>query len=186
MQLPVIVSDRSWHRLKAARAASIPTYYGEILAEAAEHQIERTHFGQMIAATDSHAYNTLVCTDLAPSFGREHVFQVGRHESDERDPHDIAISLGGRTLMKAGYDLDCLLARLAQGWQFRKTKLTPEFDFDALQRTLPPDAQFILSVDAAGRVHFATIHAGLHPGPGDNVLTFGPQKESAATESGMT
>lgn len=174
IELPVMLADRSWYQLKRAREAGLPSYYGEILSEAAEHRLDRAQFGQMIAATDSHAYNTLVCTDLGPTFGRQHVFQVGRLESEEQDPQDIATALGGRTLMKAGYDLESLLARLRAGWVFRKTKLTEAFDFEAYQATLPAEAQFILSLNPGGTVYFATINSGPNPAAGDMVLSFGP------------
>lgn len=174
MEIPVMIADRSWWRLKGAREASIPTYYGEILAEAAEHKLDYVRFGYLIAATDSHAYNTLVCTDLGPSFGRQNVFQIGRMESQELDPRDIALTLGGRTLMKAGFDLGALMSRLAEGWSFRKTKLTDEFDFDSYRSTLASDAQVILLARPNGRLTFVTIGSGASPSTGDTVLAFCP------------
>jgi hypothetical protein len=172
LEIGTIIADRSWRQLKPARDAAIPTYYGEILAEAAEHRLEHALFGQVIAATDSHSYNTLVCTDLGPQFGRQHVFQVGRLESDELDPEEIALSLGGRTLMKAGYDLDSLIDKLRDGWTFRKTKLSDEFDFKAFTDSLPEDAQIILSVALNGTLHFATVSGNLEPAAGASLLTF--------------
>ena len=176
MEIPVMVADRNWRNLKSARDAAIPTYYGEILAEAAEHRLDHARFGEMIAATESDSYNTLVCTDLGPSFGRQHVFQIGRLESQEMDPNDIALSLGGRTLMKAGYDLDSLIRRLGEGWTFRKTKLTAEFDFDAYQATLAQGDQVILAMRPDARLSFATVHSGPRPGAGDTVLAFVQEK----------
>ena len=172
MEIPVMIADRSWRTLKAARDGAIATYYGEILAEAAEHRLDHASYGEMIAATESDSYNTLVCTDLGPSFGRQHVFQIGRMESQENDPNDIALSLGGRTLMKAGYDLDSLVRRLSEGWTFRKTKLTEEFDFEAYRATLSDEDQLILALKPNDRLSFATVNSGPRPGPGDTVLAF--------------
>jgi len=172
MDIPVLVTDRSWRALKAARDAGFPVWYGEILAEAAGHRLDAARYGELIAATESDAYNTLVCTDLAPSFGREHVFQIGRMESQELDPNDVALSLGGRTLLKAGHDLDSLERRLAEGWSFRKTRLSAEFDFDAYTSTLAEDDQWIVAVKPDARLSFATVNTGLRPGPGDSVVAF--------------
>jgi NhaP-type Na+/H+ or K+/H+ antiporter len=172
MQIPVMIADRSWRALKPARDAAVGTYYGEILAEAAEHRLDHARFGQMIAATDSHSYNTLVCTDLGPSFGRQHVFQVGRVEGGEQDPNDIAASLGGRTLMPAGYDLETLEALIAKGWTFRKTKISDEFGFEAYSASLPTDSQVILAAKPSGEVMFATVNNGIRPASNDTVLAF--------------
>jgi hypothetical protein len=172
LSITTTIADRSWRQLKAARDAAVPTYYGEILAEAAEHRLDHALFGQVIAATDSHSYNTLVCTDLGPQFGRQHVFQIGRLESDELDPEEIALSLGGRTLMKAGHDLDSLLEKLRDGWTFRKTKLSDEFDFATFSASLAADAQIILSASLNGSLNFATVNGSFVPSAGASLLTF--------------
>ncbi len=171
LDVEVMIADNSWWRLKLARQAAIPTYYGEILAEATEHKLDQARFGQLIAATESDSYNTLVCTDLGPAFGRQHVFQIGRMESQELDPGDVALSLGGRTLMKAGYDLDLLTRRLDEGWNFRKTKLTDEFDFARYLESLPDDAELLLALTSGGQLNFATVNAGPTARPGDTVIS---------------
>jgi NhaP-type Na+/H+ or K+/H+ antiporter len=184
LSISTMIADRSWRQLKPARDMAIPTYYGEILAEAAEHRLDHASFGQVIAATDSHSYNTLVCTDLGPQFGRQHVFQVGRLESEELDPEEIALSLGGRTLMKSGHDLDSLLDKLRQGWTFRKTKLSEEFDFAAFVASLPAESQIILFVAANGTLHFATVNGNLNPPAGAFLLTFTKKDEKVPPEHG--
>jgi len=174
LDVEVTIADNSWWRLKPARQAAVPVYYGEILAEATEHKLDHARFGHLIAATESDAYNTLVCTDLGPAFGRQHVFQIGRMESQELDPKDVALTLGGRTLMRAGYDLDSLARRLEQGWNFRKTTLTDEFDFERYHRTLPDDAQLLLSLRPDRKLSFAAVDTGPVPGPGDTIISFAP------------
>jgi NhaP-type Na+/H+ or K+/H+ antiporter len=174
MELPAMVADKTWGRLKPARDAAIPVYYGEILAEAAEHRLEHARYSDLIAATDSNSYNTLVCTDLAPIFGRQHVFQIGRMASQELDPNDIAMTLGGRTLTRDGLGFEELNDRVAQGWHFRKTKLSEEFDFDKYRETLAEGAQLLFALKARGELSFATVNSGPLPAAGDTVIAFSP------------
>ena len=183
LDIPVMIADRSWWRLKAARQADIPLYYGEILAEAAAYRIDHARFGELIAATAGDSYNTLVCTDLAPIFGRQHVFQIGRMQSQEVDPNDIAVTLGGRTLLKSGLHHDALVARISEGWVFRKTKLTDEFGFDDYRAKLPADAELIFAFKADGRLSFATVNSGPRPGTGDVVVAFVKPPEVAQPAS---
>jgi hypothetical protein len=174
ISVPVMIADRSWWRLGAARRENVPIYYGEILAEAASYRIDHARFGELIAATAGDSYNALVCTDLAPVFGRQHVFQIGRMKSQEDDPNDIAVSIGGRTLLKSGLSHDALIERIATGWTFRKTKLTAEFGFDDYYATLPDTAELLCALKPDGRVSFATVNTGPRPGPGDTVFAFVP------------
>lgn len=174
MAIPTMIADRAWRRLKPVREAKIETYFGEILSEAASHSLDIDRFGYLIAATENDSYNTLVCTDFAPEFGRQNVFQIGRMKEQEDNPKDVAITLGGRTLLKSGSAHDVLQHRLNHGWVFRKTKLSEEFDFDTYYRGLPQDAELLFALKAAGSLSFATVNAGGLPRAGDTVVAFTP------------
>lgn len=121
----VLITDPNRDHLRTARAQGIHTFYGDILGEAAENNVEFIAYGAILAASDNDAYNTLVATDLAPEFGREKIWQLARHNED-RARHTLPTQLGGqpiagnRTL--AGY-----LDLLAEGWIFRTTRLTEQY-----------------------------------------------------------
>jgi hypothetical protein len=84
------------------------------------------------------------------------------------------LTLGGRTLMKAGYDLESLMRRLDEGWSFRKTTLSDEFSFDRLCSTLSEQAQVLLALKEDGDLNFATVDASSVPRDGDTVISFVP------------
>lgn len=77
--------------------------------------------------------------------------------------------------MKAGFDLDSLNRRLADGWVFRKTTLTDEFNFDAYRASLPEEAQLLFALKADKQLSFATVNTGPDPSAGDTVISFGPE-----------
>ena len=124
--VPVLVADRNWYRLRAARTAELPIFHGEILSEAAEHNLDLNAYETLIAASDNDAYNALVCTDFAPEFGRNNVFQVGR-DSDGRDGRDLPATLGGRPFA-GGLRFAELSARVAKGEGFVVASATAEGD----------------------------------------------------------
>ncbi|CUH77219.1 cation:proton antiporter [Tropicibacter naphthalenivorans] len=137
MELPVLIADPNHAHLRAAREAGIETFFGDILSEVAEHRLDAAAFEKMICATDNDAYNTLVATDIAPEFGRENVYQVKRvRQTSSR--HALPATLGGR---KIGGDETYFEAnaRLAEGWEFRVTRLSEEFTLDDW-RTQHPEA----------------------------------------------
>ena len=93
--LPILIADRNRSRLFRARQAGFETYFGEILSESAEHHLDLSRFGTLIAATDNDAYNALVCTDFGPELGRARVFRLGQEEG-KRD--ELASTLSGQRL----------------------------------------------------------------------------------------
>ena len=84
LNVPVLIAGPNRSRLRSARDAGLPVFYGDVLSEAAEHSVEIMSFGRIVAVSDNDAYNTLVATDLAPEFGRENVFQLGRLKSESK------------------------------------------------------------------------------------------------------
>lgn len=135
--ITAVVSDPNHGHLRAARAAGLETFTGDVLSEAAEFRLDFQRFGAAIMATDNDAYNTLVATDLAHEMGRDAVFQLTREKAD-RPRHQLPATLGGRTFDTSATYAD-LVARVRQGWRSRVTNLTEEFTLDHW-RAEHPDA----------------------------------------------
>lgn len=174
MELPVMIVDRNWSHLQEPRYLGLDVYYGEILSEVAEHHVDLDRFGYLIAATDNDDYNALLCTDFGPEFGRSNVFQVGRPGRDD-ERHGLAVTVGGRALLSDIGGLPELNARLAAGWQFRKTTLSDDFGEQAL-RDDHKEAHLLL---ARRNHHLVWLTADTPPklSTGDVVLSFGPGEQ---------
>lgn len=171
VEIPVLMTDPNFIRLRKARAAGIDTFSGDILSEAAEQRVELVSYATLIAATENDAYNTLVTTDLAPEFGRENVFQVMREKS-ESSRHQLPRTLGGRPL-----GLDATHAELrqlvAEGWQFRSTRLSEEFTLENW-RTESPDARLLAQITTSGEIKFMRKNEEFKGGAGIQVIALRP------------
>ena len=177
----MLMIDRNWHRLGPARAAGIPTWYGELLSEAAEHAIDLNRYGTLIAATDNDDYNALVCTDLGAELGRDRVLQVGRHEASEGEDA-LHVTLGGRTLLESGASLDLLELRLSRGWVFQATALEDGSTRETLRDALHEKTEIVAILRRTG-LDMTSMGRGPKPQPGDTVLSFGPPTDTD-TDSG--
>jgi hypothetical protein len=184
--MPVLLADTNWNRLAGARQAGVPVYFGEILSEAAEHKLEVSRYGALIAASDNDAYNALVCTDLGPEMGRSNVFQLGRaraQNGEERaERHQLHFTVGGRTLFRDGLDYYQLHGKLVQGWEFSRTKLSDTFDFDAFLASRPEDTRILFAVKTNGRLSFSTTAERAKAAPGDVIIAFGPPSKDRTAE----
>ena len=175
MEIPVMIADANWNRLREAREAGIPTYFGEILAEAAEHKVDFGRYGALIAATDNDAYNSLVCTDFGPEIGRGNVFQIGRAKRGENGRNALPATIGGQPLFEAGTGFSELRLRIGEGWGFSRTKLTSEYGIEDFLAARGEDAAILLLLKASGKVVIGTKAAAKQAEPGDTLLGFGPK-----------
>ena len=175
LEVPVTVADRTWRVVKEARQKGIETFYGDPLSEHAHHEMELNRYGAVIAATNNDAYNALVCTDLGPEIGRNHVFQIGTSR-DMPEKHALSFTIGGRPLLSPGLELYELNSRIRQGWEFRSTKITNEHTYEDFEARKQEEAQVILWIDSAGDLVFQGSDFDATPGEGSTLLQFTPAR----------
>ncbi len=173
LEVPVMIADNSWQRLGPARHQGIPTYHGEILSEATEERLDLTQFQVLAAATDNEAYNALVCNEFAPELGRDNVHQLG-DASDDDDPRALPESLRGRALFASGIGVEGIMEREEQGWSFRKTRVSEQFDHEAALDALPEGGEMLLLKRKAGALRFFTHASRPTAQPGDTILSYVP------------
>jgi NhaP-type Na+/H+ or K+/H+ antiporter len=171
---PVLVADMSWQRLALARREGLSVYHGEILNEATEHTLDLTPYRVLVAVTDNEAYNTLVCSEFAPEIGTDSVYQLGA--VPDGDWRALPASLRGRSLFANGLGVEDLRQRQKEGWVFRKTRLSEQFNFEDAQDTLPPAAEMLLILRPGGQLRFFTHAAAPKPTAGDIVISYSPPK----------
>lgn len=175
--VPVLVADASWRRLRPAREAGLQTYYGELLSEVTEHHLELNRYGVLLAVGGNEAHNALVCTDLAPEMGRAAIYQVNARGKDDDNRRALSYTLQGRTLLKSAAPLDQLMNRHFAGWRFRKATLSEEFTPEAYQKSLAKDAETV-AIIRRGNVLIESPEAPLRPAVGDVVIYYSPPSDA--------
>nr|WP_279639116.1 sodium:proton antiporter [Sphingomicrobium sediminis] len=172
LDVPVMISDTSWQRLGAARNEKLPTFHGEILAEATEEELDFNQFQVLVATTANEAYNALVCSEFAPEIGSDNVYQLGDASGD--DPHALPPSLRGRALFHAGHGVEDVADHEARGWKMMPVELTITFDNDVIRNNLPPEHEPLFVLRENGSLRFYT-HASRPTGrPGDTIVAYVP------------
>ena len=182
LETPVVVADTSWRRLKAARLADVPTYYGEILSEVTEHHLDLNRFGYLLALGGNESHNALVATDLAPELGRAAIYQVNARGKDEEDRKALSYTLQGRTFLQSGPALDDLVRRHYAGWIFQRTRLSEEYPPEQYKKDIGPDGEIVLLI-RKGVISFASREVPLTPEIGDTVLAYIPKPPEKPKEA---
>ncbi|MEC8066376.1 MAG: sodium:proton antiporter [Pseudomonadota bacterium] len=184
--IPVIVADNNWNKLKPIRVANIRTYYGEILSEEAEHRLEFNQFSYLLALTDSVAYNSLVCSRYVHEFGRENIAQLARQKEDEDDPHAYTNTLRGKTLVGEEMAFDKFGRKHAQGWRFVSSRLTETYTYKDYLKQKGESCIPIMAITETGKIIFNTKDSEYTPGRNDVLIAFmkiEPEQLAAQTDA---
>lgn len=174
MQIPVKIADASWRRLRPARLADVPTYYGEILSEVTEHHLDLNRFGYLLAVGGNEAHNALVCTDLAPELGRASIFQVNARGKDDEDRRALSFTLQGRTFLHSAVGLDELISRYHRGWVFQQKQVSEDYLPEAYLKDLGAEGEIIFFIRKSVLL-FASREAPIKPEIGDIALSYVPK-----------
>ncbi len=169
----VIIVDNSWHRLRNARLAGIPVYFGQILSEVAEYSIEFNQIAYLLAATDNDSFNALVCTRFGPELGRSNVFQLPSIAED--DPNGFSPTIRGQILGDEIFYED-LIRRYFFGWRFTKTRITEEFTYEMCIENYQAETMEIVIIKQDGSLIFRSIEKKQKPKSGDIVIAFQPEE----------
>ena len=177
MEVPVVLADTNWRRLRKARLDGVTVFHGEVLSEMAEHKLDHSPVDWLLCASENDAYNALVCVEFAPELGRHRVLQTSAQESEEADENSIAFTARGRTLARRGRTAQNLIQDYWKGWRFRKTELSENYSFQDLQESLPEGADIIAEKKAGGELVLFDPAKSTNAAPGSTVVSFVPPQD---------
>tara|TARA_B100000780_G_scaffold271026_1_gene231501 strand:- start:3200 stop:5074 length:1875 start_codon:yes stop_codon:yes gene_type:complete len=131
--IDVLIADKNWYALKQARLGNIPTYYGEILSEETEYNVELTKYNVLLSVTNNPAYNSLVCSAYAHDFSRESTYQFLPHEEDEHERRQITETIRGEDFGSEDLDYWILSNYYNKGWRFKAARIGKAENIDKIE-----------------------------------------------------
>ena len=174
LEVPVIVSDASWHHLRKARMSGVRVHHGQVLSEHAEETLELHELSHLLAMTANDAYNALVCGRFAPLFGRTQVYQLAAARGDEDEAEALAPGARGNFAFDGETTYEEFARQHYRGYRFAKTELSEDYDYETFQQDAGDKAVPILRLNAKGELEIYPLAEREHPGPGDVIVSFRP------------
>ncbi|MGQ7247086.1 cation:proton antiporter [Halomonas sp. V046] len=174
---PVLIADRNFKRLRTVRGKDFPTYFGEVLSEEAELDMEMNQFDSLVALTDNDDYNALVCVNYGPEFGHHRVFQFAPANGESGDSANKAPETLGGYYFGNRLDYDTAISRIDQGWCLRLTRLSEAYTFADYRRD-NPDARVISAYSEDGGVRVMTRDASFDADSDETLLALVPDDTS--------
>ena len=184
--MPVLVADGAYARLAGFRMDGVPAFFGEVLSEEAEEELETQHLSHLLCATDNDFYNALVCKAWGARFGHHRTLQLATHQESRDAAKRMTLQQRGYLAFDGAADHETLHRRLEEGWTVQTTKLTDAYGIDDLEERLGAsgdDAWVLIggiTRDGALRLH--SMEQPLEPESGWRVLTFAPAGRGAKKE----
>ena len=172
LEVPNIVIDASWHRLRPARLAGIESHFGQVVSESADENLDFSSMGYVLAATDNDAYNALVCTRFSNEFNRNAVFQMPMPTADEHEKKGYTSTLRGQRAFSEDALYEVLLQRYFEGCRFQKTGLTSEFTFEDYREKIDDECFATVFVRQSGALVLDPVR--YKPDAGDTVINYLP------------
>ncbi|MCW8906731.1 MAG: sodium:proton antiporter [Sedimenticola sp.] len=183
LDVDVVVVDGSYQRLKPIRMAGIKVYYGEILSEHAEHELEDEHLSFLLCATDNPYYNALACKAQGHEFGHHRTFQLAPHREAGHEQKRLTLQQRGYFAFEPPMDFYTLQQRLRDGWTVQSSRLSKDFDLDRLKSKLgePGDDWVLLGgLSPQGKLQIYSSEQGFKPTTGWTLLYYSPEIEEGA------
>lgn len=179
--IPVIIVDSSWRNLRKAREASIPFYHGNMLSEQTEYNLDTIPYEYLLAFTDDHAYNSLICTTFMPEYGRTNVFKVSPYNQMNGDFSSGVVSkVGGRILFDKKFSMDDLMDKMNSGYVFRTTNLTQQFNYQQYVSEKDDSTVFLYLIKPSGQLKFYSEEMKTVPQIGDKIISLTPPNKEKA------
>ncbi|MBC5635572.1 sodium:proton antiporter [Ornithinibacillus sp. BX22] len=186
VNVPIIIVDRSWQKLKLAREAGVPFYHEEFLSEQTEHHLDTIPYEYLIAATDSNSYNALVCTTFMPEYGRTNVFKVSPYDKVSKST-EIVSKVGGRILFKHEVNLEDLIEKVDSGFVFRQTMITEQYSYKQYLDEKDEETVFLYIIKPSGKINYYSEEMRTVPSAGDIIVSLmPPNKEKAKIQARLT
>ena len=178
----VTVADGRYQALRPLRMAGVHTYFGEVLSERAEEDLDMSRHGVVLAATDADAYNALVARELGAELGHHRAFQLAPTGEAATARSRLAFERRAAYAFDGRSGLADLEASLTEGSRIRATHLTREFGWRELEPRLAGrggDALIVGAVDPHGQFRLFSPAQAFLPLRGWTVLSLGPDDATA-------
>ena len=173
--ITTLIIDSAWYKLKEPRQLGLNTHFGEAVMELEEANIDLTEYSFLLAATDSNSYNALVCNAYTEDLGQNNVYQIPLGEEQDNLIEELPNAHSGRvvdTEINKAYKGN-IKELFNQGWAFKKSNLTEEYQLNDFYEDNPPTSTInLLRIEKDKSIHFITNASKVKAKAGDTIISF--------------
>jgi NhaP-type Na+/H+ or K+/H+ antiporter len=122
--------DTNWQNVQQARLQGLEVYYGDILSEFTESDLDLSGLGRFLALTSNDEANALACLHLQDEFGSSEVYQLSPKSLDPQKNGTRSRHRLGRLFPRRVVTYEKLAIIIRDGAVIMKTLLTENFTYE--------------------------------------------------------
>ncbi|MEJ2317583.1 MAG: sodium:proton antiporter [Gammaproteobacteria bacterium] len=158
------LADTGWENVRRARMEGLDSYFGRVVSERAERNLNLSGIGKLLAISPNSSMNALAMIRFKNEFGAENVYYLMNSEEDiSEDVHGRHFQFTGRQLFTEETTYAELAGMLSEGAKIHTTKLSEKFDFYDYREKYRNSAVLLFAVDPKSKLHFFTARDELLP-----------------------
>ncbi|KXV17644.1 cation:proton antiporter [Gluconobacter oxydans] len=124
--VPVLLVDNRSSALMPATRQDIPVLRAELLSQHGQESFEERPADYLIATTGDGIYNGMVCGHLAPTMGRQRVYQISPGVARLDFYHGLSRDARGKVLGEPAWNYTLFDTLFEQRWRFVAVEATEE------------------------------------------------------------
>ena len=164
-----LLADSNWDNIRAALIEGRQTFYGNVVSEQADRQLDLVGLGRLLALTPHQEMNCLAAMRYRSEFNDRNVFTLQVTREDSEKP------MKRPTCGHIAFDEEASYSRLAemlgQGAKIHSTQLTEKFDFDDFYKRHFVRAVLLFAITPRGRLRVFTPTEEIKPTPGWTLIS---------------
>lgn len=178
----VLVVDDDWEGIRSARMQGLDTFFGSPTSQHADHHMELTGIGRLLAMSTRRELNSLAVVHYRQEFGRERVYRLRNLAPEER--HDRR-NFAGTLLAPALFDETMTHGRFAEmmdsGWRIKSTRLSDTFGWPQFVAEYGDETVLLFGISERGALRVVSSKRKFEPGPGWTVIVLVPPGKEKPT-----
>lgn len=115
----VIIADSNWTNINKARKDGLNTYYGNVLGDQADEDLNLDGVGKLMTLTPNDEVNTLGVIRYSSTFGSSEVFQLPNATQHAVEDREMPDNLSGRFLFGDETNFQHISERIDEGWELQ-------------------------------------------------------------------
>lgn len=171
--VPVLLVDNRSSALMPATRQDIPVLRAELLSQHGQESLEERPADYLIATTGDGIYNGMVCGHLAPTMGRQRVYQISPGVARLDFYHGLSRDARGKVLGEPAWNYTLFDTLFEQGWRFVAIEATevsaPTFGTNENRLNI-----LVVKRDGGILIRSAEDNDKSVPQPGDHMISMAP------------
>jgi len=177
-KINVVMVDTNRQNISAARLEGFTAYLGSILSEHIIDELDLDGIGRLMALTPNDEANSLAALHMSEAFERGELYQLP--PISEKSGKELEFSpkhLRARFLFGEGINYFHLSSLFDNGWILKSTKLSENFNFEAMKNYYGENLITFFLIDTNNRLIISTIENPVKPKSGDLLIALVLERE---------